>query len=121
MVEMPLTNFAWTEQYFSAYFPESTDRHNIIASPDLMTKEQAKAYLPPTTIVTSEIDGLRDQGEEFARLLQWAGVRCGVIRAIGCLHAVQIFRQARDSPTAELIVDMVVGKLRRLYAESIGC
>lgn len=112
---MPLTNFAWTEQYFTAYFPEITDRHSILASPDLMTKEQARAFMPSTTIVTSEIDGLRDQGEEFAKLLQSAGVSCGVVRAIGCLHAVQIFRQARDSPTAELIIDMVAGKLRRLY------
>lgn len=114
MVEMPLTNLAWTEQYYAAYFPDSTDRLDILASPDLMTEEQAKTYMPPTTIVTSEIDGLRDQGEAFAKLLQSAGVNCGIVRAIGCLHAVQIFCQARDSPTAGLIMDMVAGKLRRL-------
>lgn len=65
-------------------------------------------------IVTSEIDGLRDQGENFAKLLQTAGVPCGIVRAMGCLHDVEIFHQARDSHTADLIMSMVAGKLSQL-------
>ena len=111
---MPLTNPAWTEQYYDAYFDRATTRSDILASPDLMTADQLKKYMPPTTIVTSEIDGLRDQGEEFARALQRAGVPCGIVRAVGCLHDVEIFHLARDSATAELIMTMISGKLRQL-------
>ena len=69
-------------------------------------------------IVTSEIDGLREQGEGFAKALQKAGVPCGVVRAVGCLHDVEIFHLARESDTAELIMTMVAAKLRRLL---LGC
>lgn len=50
VVEMPLTNLAWIEQYYAAYFEDSTERSDILASPDLMTLEQVKQYMPPTTV-----------------------------------------------------------------------
>lgn len=111
---MPLTDIAWTEQYYEAYFTDTVKRSDVLASPSLMTKDQVKTYMPPTTIITSEIDGLRDQGEDFAKLLQSADLSCGVLRAIGCLHDVEIFHHARDSPTSELIMCMIAAKVRQL-------
>lgn len=111
---MPLTNPEWTNQYYGAYFDDKAERDGILASPDTMTPEQLKQYMPPSTIVTSEIDGLRDQGEEYAKALQKAGVPCGIVRAVASLHDFEIFHNARDSATADLVMTMVSGKLRQL-------
>lgn len=44
------------------------------------------ALLPPTLVLTDERDPLRDQGEEFARRLQAAGVPTTSTRYDGVMH-----------------------------------
>ena len=107
-----LMNNAWADQFLGAYFSNKEERTNFIASPALMTTEQAKQYMPSTTIITSDNDSLKTQGEDFARLLQSADVSCGIAQAGGSLHDVQVFCRARDSPTADLIMTLISGKLR---------
>lgn len=112
--EAPVTSAASIDQYFTAYFSNEEERRLITASPGLMTPEQAKLCMPPTTIVTSEVDGLRDQAEDFAKVLHKGGVPCGVVRAVACLHDFEIFNASRGSPTASLIMTMISEKLREV-------
>ena len=94
----------WIEQQRSAYFSNMEERSEIIGSPGLMTPEQAKLYMPPTTTISSQYDAFRPEAEAFAKLLQTAGVPCGHLQAFASLHAVQLFNQSRTSPTSELIM-----------------
>jgi acetyl esterase/lipase len=109
------------EQQRAAYFSNVEERSNIIASPGLMTVEQAKEYMPPTTMITSEHDAFRPEGEAFAKLLQIAGVPCGHLQAFASLHAVQLFNQSRTSPTAGLIMAAISSKLREVLDFNKKC
>ncbi|KAK5125306.1 hypothetical protein LTR85_000415 [Meristemomyces frigidus] len=110
----PLVSNAFIQEAATAYVPTISDRGSITASPALMTPSQLKRFMPPTTIVTASVDWLRDEGEKFAQQLQTAGVECGVIREIGCLHVTEGFVASRKSPTAELIMAMTAGKLQEV-------
>ena len=107
-------NPEWAEQQRSAYFSTTEQRSSITASPSLMTAEQAKQYMPPTTLMTSEHDGFRTEGEAFEKLLQTAGISCGHVQAMASLHAFEIFNQSRGSPTADLIMGAISAKLREI-------
>lgn len=77
-----------------------------------MTAAQAKEFMPPTTIITAQADWLRDQGQEFAKLLQTAGVPCGVVQGVAILHDAAVFNASRASPTAQLIMIVIAGLAR---------
>ena len=102
----------WAEQQRAAYFSNIEDRSSIIASPGLMTADQANQYMPPTTIITSEHDGFRPEGEAFTKLLQTAGVSCGHLQAMASLHAFEIFNHSRGSPTADMVMSVISAKLK---------
>ncbi|KAK5175444.1 uncharacterized protein LTR77_000583 [Saxophila tyrrhenica] len=104
----------WAEQQQVAYFPTLKERSSILGSPGLMSAEEAKEYMSPTTMIISDQDPFKDQNEAFAKLLQTAGVSCGVIQAFGSMHDVEVFQHARDSPTAQLVMLAVCGKLREV-------
>ena len=110
--DAPLANREWLEQQVDAYYATPADRDTLLGSPGRMTSEQAKQYMPPTTVVTAEIDGFRPHGETFAKFLQKAGVSCGVVCAIGTMHNFEIFNEARKSPTARMVMHMVAGVVR---------
>jgi len=107
----------WAEQQKAAYFPTLEDRSSILGAPSRMSEEEVKKYMPPTTLIVADQDPFKDQNEAFAKLLQTAGVSCGVVQAFGSFHDVEIFHQARDSPTVELVMFAIAGKLR----EVMGC
>ena len=109
-------NPEWSEQQRAAYFSNAEDRSSILGSPGRMSADQAKEYMPPTTMITSEHDGFRPQGEAFSKLLQTAGVPCGHLQAIASLHAVQLFNASRGSPTAEMIMAVISAKLKEVLA-----
>jgi len=89
-------------------------RASITASPLLMTQQQAKDFMPPTTIITQQADWLRDQGQDFAQLLQTAGVSCGVMQGVAILHVAEVWNQTRTSPTVELIMMLVAAKVKQV-------
>ncbi|KAK4541412.1 hypothetical protein LTR36_008013 [Oleoguttula mirabilis] len=110
----PLISNAFIQEAATAFIPTVSDRSTITASPALMTASQLAEFMPPTTIVTAGADWLRDEGEKFAQQLQTAGVECGVVRGIACLHDAEVFVVSRKSPTAKLVMIMVAGKLREV-------
>ncbi|KAK5033296.1 hypothetical protein LTS07_003598 [Exophiala sideris] len=117
----PLINIAFAAESFKDYYGDKIkERSSITASPILMTPAQAKEFMPSTTIVTAQNDFLRDQGEDFAKLLQTAGVDCGVVQGVAILHDAVVFNLSRTSPTVELIMIMVAGKLREVLTPGVG-
>lgn len=119
----PFYGTSFIQEAITDYFPDQDptnvdQRASITASPLLMTAEQIKSYMPSTTIVTSQADWLRDQGQDFAKLLQQAGVSCGVVQGVAILHVAEVWNLTRDSPTVELLMMMVAAKVKQLLLPS---
>lgn len=110
----PVDTVAVLNRMVAEEFPNVSDRSEITASAGLMTKEQAVKFMPPTTIITYAVDLLRDNGEQFAQLLQTAGVECSVIRLVACTHDTVSFNKSRKSPTSELAMIAISGKVREV-------
>lgn len=79
------------------YLPNQSDMDSPYASPMLSS---SFAGLPKTLVATAEFCGLRTQGEQYAALLQKAGVDVRAIRYKGATHAfldkLGVFPQAED-------------------------
>lgn len=70
-----------------AYLPKpASELNNRYATPILATKDELEG-LPPTLILTSECDILRDEGEAYASKLLAAGVYTVGVRVLGTIHA----------------------------------
>ncbi|MBK6657717.1 MAG: alpha/beta hydrolase fold domain-containing protein [Proteobacteria bacterium] len=63
--------------------------------------------LPPALIITAECDPMRDEGEDYGRALQTAGVPVEIHRLAGLVHAV--FYMSRYVPRAAEITEKIAG------------
>ena len=70
----------WFENH---YLNSKADRLNPLASP---MQASDLSNLPPALILTAEYDPLRDEGEEYGRRLQEAGVPVIIRRYAGMVH-----------------------------------
>ena len=68
--------------FYGYYLRRQADSTNPYASP-LLAKLQG---LPPATVITAEIDPLRDEGEAYAKRLQEAGIATTLTRYSGVTH-----------------------------------
>jgi acetyl esterase len=68
--------------------------------------------LPPALILTAEYDSLRDDGEEYARRLEAAGVEVVLMRYEGAMHG--FFQMAGVLTTGRRAVADTAGYLRRV-------
>lgn len=89
--------------FLGHYLKSPADGQNTAASPILA---KSLAGLPPALVITAEFDPLRDEGEDYARALQKAGVKTTLSRYDGAIHAFYSFfpildqgRQAIDEST----------------------
>jgi acetyl esterase/lipase len=71
--------------FWDSYTTDAAKRKEITASPLNATPAQL-AGLPPTLIQTAEKDVLQDEGEEYGRKLQAAGVAVTSVRYNGMIH-----------------------------------
>jgi acetyl esterase len=78
-----LLSRAWLLRGYECYVPDEAQRRDPYASP-LLADELAG--LPSTFVLTAESDPLRDEGEEYARRLQAAGVPVETLRVRGHVH-----------------------------------
>ena len=101
MLIYPITNYAFdtpsyrefvnaqplntpTMQWFWSYYLRRTaDGASPYASP---LRAQSLRGLPPATVITAEVDPLRDEGEAYAQRLREAGVEVKSTRYTGVTH-----------------------------------
>ena len=96
---------AWYWQQYAASPADLTD-------PDLAPLLSDRlGTLPPTLVVTSEHDPLRDEGEELARRLAEAGVAVTATRYLGQLHG--FWRHHAVFTAAEPLIRQAAGFLRQ--------
>lgn len=91
-----------------AYGIDAFDAKNPLAWPSFATEDDVKDF-PPTVISVNECDPLRDEGIDFYRLLNRAGVAGARCRQVmGTIHGAEIFSIAAPDisyDTAKNIAD----------------
>ena len=78
------------EKMMELYIPEDIDPDDYRLYPG---KAKDLSDMPPSIIVSGELDPLRDDGEEFARRLEEAGNEVCSIRANGMMHGFMLYWQ----------------------------
>ena len=73
-----------------AYGMDAFEAKDPMAWPGFATEEDVAGF-PPTMVSVNECDPLRDEGIEFYRLLQRAGVMSQCRQAMGTVHANELF------------------------------
>ena len=92
------------QQAWDCYLRGPDDARNPYASPAFA---EDLSGLPPALVLTAEYDPLRDEGEEYGRRLQAAGVSATVSRYDGMIHGFTLFTKvlpAAREGRAEVIV-----------------
>ncbi len=74
--------------FWDLYLSEPSDASNPYAAP---MQARDLSGLPPALVITAEYDPLRDEGEEYGRRLQAAGVPATVSRYDGMIHGFDFF------------------------------
>ncbi|MFB3112757.1 MAG: alpha/beta hydrolase fold domain-containing protein [Gemmatimonadales bacterium] len=92
------------------YLCGSDDARNAYASPAFA---EDLTGLPPALVLTAEYDPLRDEGEEYGRRLQAAGVPATVSRYDGMIHGFTFFTKL--VPAAREGRAEVIGALRGAF------
>lgn len=85
--------------FWEHYLSDESQGAEAYASP-LRAKDFSG--LPPALVVTAEYDPLRDEGEEYARRLEAAGVRARLLRYDGMIHG--FLRRTRGIDLARVAI-----------------
>ena len=98
------------QQFWDYYLRGPDDARNPYASPAFA---EDLSGLPPALVLTAEYDPLRDEGEEYGRRLQAAGVPATVSRYDGMIHGFTFF--TKIVPEAREGRAEVIAALRRAF------
>ncbi len=102
-----------TMAWFFKNAAKPTDAQNphlgILNAPDL-------SRLPPTTVITAQIDPLRSEGEAFALKLKAAGVRVNYRNFDGVTH--EFFGMGAVLPQAKAAVAFAASDLRTAFVKT---
>ena len=100
--------------FWNLYAPDAMTRLQALASP-LRAAISQLSLLPPSLIVTSEYDVLRDEGEAYARKLGDAGVPVTAVRFLGTIHGFAMMDVLAETPTAVDCLRLVIDSCRRAF------
>ncbi len=104
------------EWFWDAYAPNKVNRSEIYASPLRASLEELKD-LPPAMIITAENDVLRDEGEDYGRKLNEAGVEATAIRFNGTIHDFVMLNALSDTTPSKAAMALAVLTLQGLLKE----
>ena len=128
----PITNYAFdTESYtanadakplnkpmmqwfYQQYLKTPEDGNNVLASPLRQTNDELKR-LPPATVITAEIDPLRDDGRQYAKKLKDAGVDVEAKDYTGVTH--EFFGMALVVDEAKAAEAFATDRLKAAFAK----
>jgi acetyl esterase/lipase len=99
---------AW---YWGMYLASPHDGANPLASP---LRAADLHGLPAATVITAEYDPLRDEGEQYAKRLQQAGVPTQLTRYDGMIHGFFTMTGSLDAATRA--VAQAAASLRQAFA-----
>jgi acetyl esterase/lipase len=98
--------------FWDNYTTSAVDRGEIYASPLRAMTEQLRG-LPPALIQTAGNDVLRDEGEEYARKLDVAGVDVLAVRYSGMIHDWGLLNPISQVPAVQTSLLQVGEELKR--------
>jgi acetyl esterase len=102
------------EWFWEAYLPDRTARTEVTVAPLGATLDQLRG-LPPTLLVVSENDVLRDEGVAYARKLMHAGVPVVCQRYQGTIHDFVMINAIADTPTVRAAIAAGAEALRAAF------
>ncbi len=88
---------------YNALYIKEEDKNNPLASPVFASTQQLKG-LPPTLIITAELDTLCDEAEKYASMLIEAGVEVTAKRFLGSTHSFTINLKEGYKDAVKMIV-----------------
>jgi len=103
----PLMKWMW-----DLYTTDPKERKEIYASPLLASVEQLKD-LPPALIMVAESDILRDEGEEYGRKLDEAGVKVTTVRYDGMIHDFGLLNGLAEEPAVRSLFEHAAAELKK--------
>ncbi len=98
--------------FWESYTSDPNERVEIYASPLRAMTEELRG-LPPTLIQTAGNDVLRDEGEEYARKLDAAGVDVIAVRYSGMIHDWGLLNPISQVPATRASLLQVGEELKR--------
>jgi acetyl esterase len=113
----PIITVPFLQKCVANYAPNARDQRSELASPRLISPEHAKKQ-PPTLIVNSSADPLRDDGLLFGQVLQQAGVDCSIVTMHGQGHDSAVLEATRNGPTPKTTIELVVTKIELALGSS---
>jgi acetyl esterase len=108
--EGPILTVPFLKKSYTIYVPDAEDRNDELAAPINITAAHAKLQ-PPTLIINSAVDPLRDDGKSFGEILQTNGIDCAVLTTHGQVHDSEILEPTRGGPTPRAVVRMVANSI----------
>jgi len=103
----PLMKWMW-----DLYTTDPNQRKQIYASPLQASVEQLKG-LPPALIQVAESDILRDEGEEYGRKLDEAGVTVTTVRYEGMIHDFGLLNAIATEPATRSLFEHAAAELKK--------
>jgi acetyl esterase len=97
---------------YDLYTTDPQERAQIYASPIHATTEQLKG-LPPALIQVAEADVLREEGEEYGRKLDEAGVPVTTIRYNGTIHDFGLLNALATTPQTRSLFIHAAAELKK--------
>ena len=107
------------EWFWHQYAPNQQSRQEIYASP-LQAKIEDLQGLPPTLIITDENDVLRDEGEEYARKLDKAGVEVYNVRINGTIHDFMMLNALAESRPTQIAMNIATSYLQKFLHHNLS-
>lgn len=98
--------------FWDNYAPNTNERGEIYASPLRAMTEELRG-LPPALVQTAGNDVLRDEGEEYARKLDTAGVDVIAVRYSGMIHDWGLLNPISQTPATRALLLQVAEELKR--------